>query len=445
MFINFLVTRIRWLLLVAILGLIYLTNLAVSVAAVPNIQYWQMENGVRVYFVEAHELPMVDVRVTFDAGSARDAAQPGIAALTNGLLDQGAGNWSADELAEQIANIGAQLYNNSLRDMAIVGLRTLTQREILNAAADIFAAVITAPTFPQDAFEREQARTLTALEEEQQSPSTVASQAFFRAIYRDHPYAHPMLGTVQSVNQLSRNALIDFHRRYYVGNNAVLAIVGDIDRQQAEALAIRIFSKLPPGELPQPLPEVAKLSEPLTENIVFPTTQTHIILGQPTINRLSPDYFPMYLGNHILGGSGLVSRISEEIREKRGLSYSAYSEILTMRVAGPFVMNLQTRNEKAEEALKVLQQVLQEFINNGPTTEELIKAQQNITGGFALRLDSNRKVVEYLSVIGFYKLPLDYLDKFKTNVTAVTVEKIRDAFQRHINADQLAVIILGGK
>ncbi|CAK0764854.1 zinc protease [Gammaproteobacteria bacterium] len=442
---DFLLTRIRWGLL-GIIMLLFLCNFPVPAAAAPRIQYWRMNNGTRVYFVEAHELPMVDLRVVFDAGSARDGTHPGIASLTNSLIDQGAGEWNADALAEKLASLGTRLYNDSLRDMALVGLRSLVRQNILNSAADLLAEIITYPTFPTDAYERERSHTLTALEEEKQSPATVASKAFYQAIYGDHPYAHPMLGTEASVAGLTREDIINFHRRYYVGHNAVIALVGDLDRAGAEALVTRVMGKLPAGEIPSPLLPAQELTSTVAiEPIFFPTAQTHILSGQPLIQRSDPDYFPLYLGNHILGGSGLVSRISEEIREKRGLSYSAYSELLPMRVKGPFVMGLQTRNDKAGEARQVLQQILEKFMRDGPSQDELLKAQQNITGGFALRLDSNHKVVEYLAMIGFYNHPLDYLDRFKANVEAVTVEKIRDAFQRRINPARLVTVVVGAR
>ena len=418
---------------------------AVPTAATPHIQQWQLENGTRVYFVEAHELPILDWKVIFDAGSARDGALPGVASLTNNLLDQGASEWDANALAEEFSRLGARLSTDSARDMAVISLRTLAQPSILESVADRLAAVITHPTFPVDACERERSHTQTALEEEEQSPNDLATNALYSAIYGDHPYAHSSLGTRSGVAALTREALMAFHREKYVGHNAVVAMVGDLAPPAAMAFVQRILGRLPAGEAPPLLPVVPTLSSGTTTIIPFPSTQTHVLSGQPGIWRGDPDYFPLYLGNHILGGNGLISRIAEEIREKRGLSYSAYSQFQPMRVAGPFMMGLQTKNKQAEEARQVLQQTLERFIKEGPTEKELRDAKQNITGGFALRLDSNQKVLDYLGMIAFYRLSLDYLDRFQANVEAVTTEQIRDSFQRRIDPVHLATVVVGGK
>ena len=419
--------------------------LAFPAFANPHVQHWQLDNGAGVYFVEAHELPMVDVQVTFNAGSAHDGAHPGLASLTNNLLDDGAGKWDANGIADELARLGAQLSTESLRDMAVVSLRTLSQATNLEPAADLLAAVIAHPTFPPNACERERAQTLVAIADGDQSPDSVATRAFYQAIYGDHPYGHPPLGTAASVSRITRDDLVEFHHRYYVGHNAVVVIVGDLDRTAAAALAVRVAGGLEAGETPTPLPVVSATAHVGVETIPFPTAQTHVFSGQPGTWRGDPDYFPLYVGNHILGGSGLVSRISQEIREKRGLSYAASSEFSPMRVAGPFAMSIQTRNNKVDDARRILQQTLETFVREGPTQEELMKAKENIMGGFALSIDSNSKVAAYLTMMAFYGLPLDYLDRFKENIAAVTVAQIRDAFQRRIDPAHVATVIVGGK
>lgn len=428
---------------VIILSLVTLFTATVA-AANPKIQTWTTDNGARVYFVPSPVLPMVDIRVVFDAGSARDGGQSGIANLTNGLLDQGAGNLDADQIAARMEGLGAQFGTGSYRDMAVVSLRSLTDDKLLDPALDIMSQVIAEPSFPQDAFDRAQKRALIAIRAQKESPGAIAEKAFFAAVYGDHPYATPSLGTEHSVGALTRNDAMAFHRRYYTGKNAVVAIVGAIDRKQAETIAQRAVGMLPAGEAAAPLPAVKSLPAAKTEYIPYPSAQTHILMGQPGVTRDDPDYFPLYVGNHILGGSGLVSRITVEVREKRGLAYSAYSYFAPMRMAGPFIAGLQTRNDKADEALSVLRDTLSDFIAKGPTAEELTAAKKNITGGFALRLDSNGKIVENLASIGFYRLPLDYLDTFNQKVEAVTAAQIRTAFQHRIHPDDMVTVMVGG-
>jgi zinc protease len=176
----------------------------------------------------------------------------------------------------------------------------------------------------------------------------------------------------------------------------------------------------------------------------FPSSQTHIYIGQPGMARHDPDYFALYVGNHVLGGSGLVSILGEEVRNKRGLSYSVYSYFVPMRAPGPFLMSAQTKNDQATEALTVMRDTLRRYRLEGPTPEELDAAKRNITGGFPLDIASNRKIVQYIAMMGFYDYPLDWLDTLVPKVEAVTMEQVRDAFARRLQPDRLAAVVVGG-
>ncbi|KAA6185683.1 insulinase family protein [Thiohalocapsa marina] len=414
-------------------------------SAVPQIETWRTDNGAEVLFVAAPDLPMLDLRVVFDAGSARDGDRHGLASLTAGMLTEGAAGLSADTIAEGIESVGAELGSGADRDMAWVSLRTLTDPEALERALDLLTKVLTAPDFPAEDFERVQQNTLVALRLAEQDPKTVGSKALYRMVFGDHPYADDPSGTAETVSALRPAHLRDFHRHHYTAANATLALVGDLTREQAEVVAELVSLGLPAGERPADLPPVAALSQGQLQRIDFPSSQTHVYLGQPGMRRGDPDYFPLYVGNHILGGSGLVSQLMDEVREKRGLSYSAYSYFLPLSQNGPMVMGLQTRNEQAEEARSVMLETLQRFVASGPTADELDAALKNITGGFPLRIASNRSVVRYLAVIGFYDLPLDYLERFNERVSSVTAEQIRDAYRRRIHPDRLATVLVGGE
>ena len=418
---------------------------SVSIAqAGPEIQHWQTSNGARVYYVPAPVLPMVDIRVIFDAAGARDNI-PGVAMMTNGLLEEGSGEMTADAIADAFASVGAQFGSSSHRDMSVINLRSLTQAELLDKAVSTTARLISEPSFPEESLERERKRMLIALQGKKQSPGAIASETFFTALYGDHPYANEATGTEESVQQISRQHLVDHHQQYYVGRNAIIAIVGAIDRPQAEQLADTLLGKLPTGEAAKAIPEVASLTQAELIKKAFPSSQTHLLVGQPAIKRGDEDRFALFVGNHILGGNGLVSRLSDEIREKRGLSYSTYSAFSPMRQRGPFRLGLQTRNDQADEALTILMQTLEEFMTNGPTAKELELAKKNIIGSFALNLDSNSKIVENIAMIGFYQLPLDYLDTYTTKVDAITIEQIKDAFKRHVQTDRMVTVLVGGE
>ena len=411
--------------------------------AMAPIQHWTTANGARVYFVPAPDLPMADVRVVFDAGSARDGDHPGVARLTNALLATGAGELDADALAEGLESVGAELGNGALRDMAWVSLRTLTEPAAYRRAVALFSLVVQSPRFDREDFLRERERLRVALRLDAQKPGRIAERAFYRAVYDGHPYGSPVKGTEASLKALKRQDVLAFHRRFYVARNAVVAIVGALDRKQAEALAEQVVGALPEGQRAPALPPVPDLQMAREERIPHDSTQAHILMGQPGMRRGDPDYFPLYVGNYVLGGGGLVSRISREVREKRGLSYSAYSYFLPMARRGPFILGLQTRADQADEALAVLRRTLTEFVDKGPTDKEMQAAIRHITGGYPLRIDSNREILEYIAMIGFYDLPLDYLERFNERVEAVTRAQVIDAFRRRVHPDRMVTVIVG--
>ncbi|MFB1488799.1 MULTISPECIES: M16 family metallopeptidase [unclassified Thiocapsa] len=415
-----------------------------TLQAAPQIETWQAASGARVLFVASPELPMVDVNLVFDAGSARDGVRSGLASMTAGMLTQGAGAWDADAIAARLEDVGAKLGASADRDKTTVSLRTLTRQPAMETAVETLATLVSTPTFAEADLERERRNQLIALRQAEESPRTVGQKALYRKIFGAHPYAADPSGTAETVTAITREDLVDFHRRHYIGSNAVLAIVGALDRPQAEALANRITAGLPKGERPAPLPGVADLDSAVTERIAFPSSQTTVVAGQLGMRRGDPDYFTLYVGNHILGGSGLVSLLMEEIREKRGLSYSTYSYFLPLAQPGPFLMGLQTKNDQADQAREVMLDTLRRFINAGPSEAELTAAKKNITGGFPLRIASNSDIVGYLAVIGFYDLPLDYLDRFTDRIESVTAEQIKDAFSRRLHPDRLAIVVVGG-
>ncbi|NCA70786.1 MAG: insulinase family protein [Sphingobacteriia bacterium] len=417
---------------------------ATASLAAPTIQSWDSPSGARVLFVEAPDLPMVDVRVVFDAGSARDGERSGLASMTAAMLTQGAGDWSADAIAERIESLGARLSASADRDRTTVSLRTLTRQPAMTTALETLATVLSAPSFGASDLERLRANRLTALRQDEESPRTVGQKALYRKVFGDHPYATDPAGEATTISALTRADLEAFHRRYYTSANAVVAIVGALERAQAETLAEQVTAALPRGERPAPLPNVTELATGILEQVAFPSTQTTVIAGQPGIRRGDPDYFPLYVGNHILGGSGLVSLLMEEIREKRGLSYSTYSYFQPLAQPGPFLMGLQTKNDQADQARDVMLDTLRRFIADGPTAAELTAAKKNITGGFPLRVASNSDIVGYLAMIGFYGLPLDYLDRFNERIESVTAEQIRDAFARRLDPSRLAIVVVGG-
>lgn len=417
---------------------------SVVAMATPQIEHWQTSNGARVYFVPAPEIPMVDVRITFDAGSVRDDKQGGVAVMTSALLAEGAGELDADAIAERFDTLGASFGADADRESATVSLRSLSDPAMLEPALELVAMLLREPRFAEPDLERERNRLLVGLQADRESPSSIASKAFFKALYGDHPYAQPPEGDETSVAALRRADLVRFHQRYYVARNAQVSIVGAVSREQAAAIAEQLVGRLPGGERAAALPSVPDLTESRVIRIDHPSQQSHIVMGQPGMRRGDPDYFALYVANQVLGGGGLVSRLNASIREQRGLSYSVYSYFAPLAQPGPFQMGLQTRNDQVDEALQVMRETLAKYLEKGPTDSELEAVKRNITGGFPLNIDNNRKIVGYLGMIGFYGLPLDYLERFPARIESLDRATVHDAFRRRINPDAMITVIVGG-
>jgi zinc protease len=415
-----------------------------SAFAAPQIQHWQMDNGVRVYFVENHDLPLLDVSVNFAAGSSRDTpAKSGLASLVRHMLTLGAGGLNEDEISKRMADVGAVLGGSFDPDRASVSLRSLSSERESEQALGVMARVVQQPEFPEAVLQREKNRIVAGLKEAETQPDYLAGKAFSAMLYGKHPYALESSGEVASVSALTRRDVVDFYRSYYHSGNAVLAIMGDVTMPQAKAIATRLTGALPRGNgAAKPLPPVTPLVKAETRRIAHPATQSHILMGMPGIRRDDPDYFPLFVGNYALGGGGFDSRLLEEVRQKRGLAYSAYSYFMPMMQEGPFQVGLQTRRDQADQALAVVRETLAKFVAEGPTEVELKQAKDNLIGGFPLRIDSNSKILDYLNIIGFYHLPLTYLDDFSAKVEKVTVADIRDAFARRVKPEIMATVIV---
>ena len=416
---------------------------ALSVSANPDIQTWQTDNGAKVLFVPATEIPMLDIRIVFDAGSARDDGESGLALLTNGLLAEGAAGRDAQQIAEAFESVGAQLNYDAARDMATVGVRSLTESRFLKSAIAGLTMVLTQPDFPEEAFQRELNRMKVAVKARQQSPSAIASEAFDAAVFGDHPYARPVSGDAESLEQITLDDVRGFYKKYYVARNATIAIVGNVNRKQAEELVSTVVSTLPAGEKPAEIPPVKPMTESKNIVIEYPSAQSHIFVGQPGMRRGDPDYFALYLANHSFGGSGFASRLVEVIREENGLAYSVYSYFSPLRQNGAFTMGMQTKSEQTEKALSLLESELKKYVSEGPGDEELAASVSNVTGGFPLKIDSNGKLLGYLMMIGFYDLPLDYIDNFIDNIKSVDKGQINDALKRRIQPDKMVTVVVG--
>ena len=423
--------------------LVLLLLLTSSAQAKLDIQHWTTPEGTKVFFAQTKGLPILDIQLNFDAAASRDGDQFGLASLTSSLLGTATQYHNEEQIINTFESVGAQFSNSSLKDMSIVSLRTLTRQPILKKSLDIFTEVITQPSFEQKYLTREKRQTLRAIEAAKQSPASVASLAFNEAVFGDHPYAHAKIGTEKSINQISLQDLKQHYDKFYVAKNLTIALVGDITKVKAKQIARQISHGLNVGKKAKNNPVITALKSSQKIHIEFPSKQTHLLIGQSGVNRSHPDYYPLYLGNHIFGGSGLTSILSDEIREKKGLAYSAYSYFTKMKSNGFFMMRMQTKNDQALEAKNIALQTLKNFRNNAIDTQKLQDGKDNIIGGFALETASNANILTYLSIIGFYDLPLDYLSGFTDKIKDISAQDIQNAYERLVDMDKLIILSVG--
>ena len=441
---------LRALALTGLLGLLQTAH------AVLPIAHWQQPGGARVYLVESHNIPMVDVQIDLDAGSRRDPAnQPGLASAAAGQLASGiraqpggqgpyARALDDNQLGEAWADLGASFAASATSDRLSFSLRSLTDADLLDKAAQLAARQMAQPAYPEAVWLRDREKLAAALRESLTRPGTVAQNRFADAVYGGHPYG--WRSTPESLRRIGVADLQRWHAQALRPCRAVVSVVGDVTRAQADALVTRLLALWPQGRCePQPpVAEVPELKAAQDIRVPFDSAQAHVLIGQPGFKRNDPDFFALLLGNHILGGGGFTSRLTHQVREQRGLSYSVYSYFSPALHAGAFTVGLQTRPDQAAQAVEVARQVVKDFVEKGPTEAELQAAKDNLIGGFALRIDSNRKLLDNVASIAWNQLPLDYLDRWSENMAKVKGDDVRRAMARVLQPERMVTVVVGG-
>lgn len=406
---------------------------------------WVTPNGVRVLWVPLTEQPIVDIQLLFHAGSAEDGKAFGLANLTASLLDEGTTHLSADQIAAQFDDVSALYDASASLDATTLSLRSLSTADYLNPALATFAAVINQPNFPDASVLRVKKETLQAINSEVQSPDGMATRVFYNTLYGTHPYAHSVLGDKNTLQAIQRSDIERFYQRYYTASNAVLVIVGDVNENQVHTIAQQLVGHLPKGQKAPAIPKPTVFTANKDVVVSFPTTQTSIRMGTLGIARGDPEFYALTVGNYILGGSPLTSRLFKNVREKQGLTYSVKSAFIPLQTQGPFIIGLQTQNSTRAQALQTVSSTLNDFVTAGPKPDELIAAQKNIIGSFPLALSGNDQISSAVAILAFYNLPLDYLDQYCNHIQSVTLKEIRQAFDDNLKGKPLVTVSVTGK
>ena len=429
-----------------------------ALAGIPVV-HWTQPSGARIYLVESPAIAMVDVKIDFDAGARRDPpAKIGLASTTASQASLGVEARGAEPaldengLGEAWADLGAAFGSSATSDRMSFTLRSLTFPDILPKVVALAARQLGEPSFAPDIWARNRQRLVASLKEANTQPATLANRAFAAAVYGAHPYGYDV--TEESLGNIS----VDDMKALYVSAikpcRAVVTIVGAVNRAQADAMATSLLSRVAPLQSMSALrsdctawaavPEVLPLDQAKETVIPFDSAQAHVLIGQPGFKRDDPDFFALTVGNYILGGGDFVSRLTNEVREKRGLSYSVYSYFAPALHAGAFTLGLQTRPDQVKQAVQVSREVLAKFVGDGPTSDEHKAAKDNLIGGFALRIDTNAKLVDNVSNIAWNNLPLNYLDTWTDRVAAITLADVKAAFARKLQPDRMVTVVVGG-
>jgi len=407
------------------------------------IERWTTKQGTPVVFYQAMNIPMLDINLAFRAGTAYDGPRFGLSTLTTRLMNQGNDGLDATALANRLEDTGAQYGSENNRDMVLLRLRTLTDATLLKQAVDTFKLIAERPDFPEKAFEREKNQQRMAIRHALESPDDVANQMFFQTLYQNHPYAHPTNGDLNTLDAITVEDVRRFHHNLCVSQNAVLVLVGALDTAQAKQLAEQLTEHLPSGKMAPKIQKTKALPKAIDINIPFPSSQTVLRLGQLGITHHDARYFPLMVGNYTLGGGSLVSRLAEELREKRGLTYGVSSQFVPLPERGPFIIGLSTKTTQAKTAETLTRETLTDFIQTGPNADELHAAKEYLIGSFPLSLATNQSMASILLKMAFYQLPDDYLDTYTDNIRAVDAEQIKTAFQQSIQPQRLLQVMVG--
>jgi zinc protease len=411
-----------------------------------EISKYVTKNGVEILYTKSENIPMIDIKITFDAGSNKDGELKGLSMLTHSLLDEGTSKMNSEAIASAFESTGAIFSTSVNKDKSSVSLRSLADKKYLEPSVKMLLKILSDSVFPKSEVILQKERTLSSISEDKSDPSEVSSNLFFKEIYGNYAYGFPSIGSEESIEKIKRKDIINFYKENINSSNASIAIVSSLSKKDIIILSEKISKSLSFSS-----PKKNVLNNFLKNNKKkyifkkFNSEQAHIYIGGQSIKRGSENHLPLYVGNYIFGGSGFSARLMKELRVKRGLTYGVYSYIYPMKNIGPFVVGIETKAEQAQESVRLIHKMLKEFHANGPTDKELTHAKEAIINGFPLRIDSNQDILNYLSMINYYDLPINYLNTFTDKISKITKKDILRAFKEEIDVNNLITLVVGNE
>ncbi len=412
------------------------------VAGATDVQRVVSPGGIEAWLVEAHEIPVLSVSIAFRGGAATDpAGKEGLANMVSGLLDEGAGDLDSQAFQSRLEDLAIRLSFDAGLDSFDVDLKTLSENT--DEAFRLLGLALARPRFDPGPVERVRAQIQVGLARRQSDPNYIARRTWFAAAFPNHPYGRPVSGTPESVARLTIDDLRGFMARAIARDRMVIGVSGDITPDKLATLLDSTFGALPekgaeidvPHATPQAPGRLIVKKRPIPQSIV--------IFGGEGLRRKDPDYYAAYVMNHILGGGGFTSRLTNEVREKRGLAYGVYSYLSPLDHAELFLGRVATKNSRVAESIRIIRKEIARMRDRGATEAELADAKTYLTGSFPLRLDTNDKIAGMLVGIQLEGLGIDYIDKRNGYIEAVTLADVNRMAKRLLKPEELEIVVVG--
>lgn len=397
--------------------------------------------GEQVWFAEDHSLPMIALVVAFPAGSAYDPqGKFGLASFAGSMLDEGAGNLNAKAFHDQLADRAIQLSVDTSRDWTVVSMITLTAN-----AKDAFKLLGTAlahPRFDNDAVQRVRAQMLQNIAQQDEDPSEVAAREFYRTFFAGHPYAHPTDGDRPGLSAITRADLKSFAAAHWTRGGVKISVAGDINAATLTDYLKSTFGPLSPAQ-PAPPSRATRLGAVGVRVVAMPVPQPNAAFGLPGVVRSDPDFLPAYVANYILGGGGFSSRLTAEVREKRGLTYDISTDLSDLRRAGLIDGLVATRADAMKQTIDTVRDTFAKFAADGPTMQELNDAKTYLTGSYPRAFSSNAGIAGQLNAFQRAGLAVDYVARRNSLINAVTLDDVRRVAKKYFDPKRLTVVVAG--
>ncbi len=401
-----------------------------------------LKNGLTLLVVERHNVPVVRVSVGINAGNLHEPGdKAGLASLVAGLLTEGTATRTAQQISEEIDFVGGSVGASGGGDFVSANLSVL--KKDLDLGFGLLSDIILNPSFPENEIIKQKERIKGGLRSMEDDPGYISSREFKKAVFGDHPYGRLLTGTVETIDSITRDDLVDFHLRYYVPENSVMAVVGDVTNEEVEQLIQKYLSDWRPGGPSAAAPQkINIIKERKTVTIDKGLTQANIILGHAGVSRDDSDYYALSVMNYILGGGGFSSRLMQNIRDDKGLVYDIHSYFASDKYGGSFQVELQTKNESANTAIAEVLKEINQIRSSPVTKDELSDAQSFLTGSFPMRIETGARIAGFLVAVEYYGLGSDYIDNYPEYINSVTREEVLRVAKKYLDPGNYVLVVV---